>query len=248
MTLRIWIITILALLGGAGITLAAPADWEEANRLFDSGEYAAAQQRYEQLAARGERSANLFYNLGNTHFRLGATGRAVLFYERALAQEPAHPEAARNLAVARNQSGAKLKPQAWTDRLLAPWSVNAYMLITTVAVWAALFCVAAVFVWRGSRSRSWAFVLVVAFLAGGYAGCGTWRAMQQVETLAVITSKDAVARLQPAMTSGVAEPLPTGSRVEVLSERGDWIYCELPSGGRGWLPAGALEKVHAFPS
>jgi hypothetical protein len=172
----------------------------------------------------------------------------VLFYERALAQEPAHPEAARNLAVARNQAGAKLKPQEWTDRLLPPWSVNAYLLIATVAVWAALFCAAAVFIRRAPRSGNWAFALVVALLVGGYAGWGTWRGARQVETLAVVTSKDAVARLQPAMTAGVAEPLPAGSRVEVLSERGDWIYCELPSRGRGWLPAGALEKVHAFPS
>jgi hypothetical protein len=41
----------------------------------------------------------------------------------------------------------------------------------------------------------------------------------------------------------VAEALPAGSQVRVLSERGEWVYCELPGMGRGWIPDGAVERV-----
>ena len=36
--------------------------------------------------------------------------------------------------------------------------------------------------------------------------------------------------------------------VRVLSERGEWIYCELPGQGRGWIPDGAVERVRPVKS
>jgi hypothetical protein len=63
------------------------------------------------------------------------------------------------------------------------------------------------------------------------------------QTLAVITAHEAEARLAPAESAGVAEALPAGSQVRVLSERGEWVYCELPGKGRGWIPDGAVERV-----
>ncbi len=46
----------------------------------------------------------------------------------------------------------------------------------------------------------------------------------------------------------MAEALPAGSQVRVLSERGEWIYCELPGTGRGWIPDGAVERVRPAKS
>ena len=43
----------------------------------------------------GAGSANVFYDLGNTDFRLGSVGRAILSYERTLALSPHHPRPSR---------------------------------------------------------------------------------------------------------------------------------------------------------
>ncbi len=238
---------LLAFMAGATPALANPADWEEANRSFEAGDFPAARERYEKLAIGGERSANLFFNLGNTHFRLRDLGRAALFYERALALEPGHPEAARNLAVTRTQAGAKEMPAGWADRLLAPWPVDTFTLLAAIAGWAAVFCALAIFLSKG-RARRWtsAFVLCAALCA--YTGWAAWRSTHRAETLAIVVATNVVARLQPAVTAGVSESLPPGSHVQVLGERGDWIYCELPGAGRGWLPAAALGKVNSSAS
>jgi hypothetical protein len=52
-----------------------------------------------------------------------------------------------------------------------------------------------------------------------------------------------VARFAPADRAEVAQALPEGSQVRVLSERGAWIYCTLPGKELGWLPAQSLERV-----
>ena len=68
------------------------------------------------------------------------------------------------------------------------------------------------------------------------------------QALAIITARQTEARLAPAESAGVAEALPAGSRVRVLSERGEWVYCELPGAGRGWVPQKAIERVRPLPS
>ena len=87
-----------------GRAFAGGGDFEAANQAFDQGKFAEAKAGYEKLAETGEWSAHLFYNLGNADYRLGATGRAMLDYERALALDPAHAEARANLAVLRKQT------------------------------------------------------------------------------------------------------------------------------------------------
>ena len=98
-TAAFWLCALALLCGRA---LAGGGDFEGANQAYDQGKFSEAKAGYEKLAEAGEWSANLFYNLGNADYRLGATGRAMLDYERALALYPAHPEARANLAVLRN--------------------------------------------------------------------------------------------------------------------------------------------------
>lgn len=231
----------LLLAVACAFSTAAASEFEDANRLYDQGEFAEARQKYEQLVERGEWSANLFHNLGNTDFRLGSPGRAILDYERALALEPAHPEAHRNLNLLRERTGARTPPRHWYDVLFPRWTGDVLALICAVAVWSAVFCFALPLLTR-TRRPVFAWLGMLAVCVALYVGAGIWRHAQQ-QAFAIITSKEAVARLAPAEQSEVATTLPAGSQVHVLTQRGDWIYCRLPGEGLGWLPAGVLERV-----
>ncbi|HEX8297067.1 MAG TPA: tetratricopeptide repeat protein [Chthoniobacteraceae bacterium] len=222
--------------------IADASPFEEANQLFDAGKFAEAREQYERLVKSGARDANVFYNLGNTHFRLGAIGPAILSYERTLALDPAHPEARANLALVREQSGARAAERTWIDRLILPATPNTYALIASACFWAGVI----VLVWRLVRKRTGALAwmtLIAVWSIAAYSAAAAWH-LRGNETLAIILAKEADARLAPADRAGLAEKLPAGSRVRVLSERGAWIYCELPGSGRGWLPSAALERVY----
>lgn len=217
------------------------ADFEAANRHYEQGQYAEAKQKYEEIVAEGEWTPNLFYNLGNTDFRLGATGRAILDYERTLALDPSHPEARRNLEFLRERAGSRVAPRRWYSVLFPQWRANTFALICTLAGWIAVFCFALLFFGR-TRRASLGWIGALAICVALYAGAGVWRA-EQKQSLAIITAKEAVARLAPADQSDIAATLPAGSQVRVLTERGDWVYCALPGEGLGWLPVGVLERV-----
>lgn len=217
------------------------ADFDSANRAYDAGDFETARKEYQALVDAGQGTANVFYNLGNAEFRAGNLGAAILGYERALALKPDHPEAARNLALAREQAGAKVRAEQWYDRLFPAWHVNAFISIATVAGWAAVFAFIFMRLFRTVRGLLGTFG-TAALLLALYAGGAVWRTEQE-RSLAIITTKEAVARLAPAEQSGVAGTFPAGSRVNVLSERGDWVYCRLPGEQLGWIPAADLQRV-----
>ena len=218
------------------------ADFEAANRLYDEGKFAEAKVGYEQLVKAGEWSANLFYNLGNAHQRLGAPGAAILGYERALTLDPGHPEARANLSFVRGQTGAVPWPDSWADRLFpGRWS-DAYAIGGALSGWIAVFALARIYLTpRRDKSVLW-FGAVAAAAMAGYAAAAVW-SLEQDRALAIVTATTAEVHLAPAESASVADALPAGSEVRVLSERGEWIYCVRPTQGRGWIPAKAVERV-----
>jgi hypothetical protein len=225
-----------------GRAFAEGGDFEAANRAYDQGKFAEAKAGYEKLVEAGEWSANLFYNLGNADHRLGAPGRAMLDYERALALDPAHPEAQANLALLRKQTGAKQRAAVWQDTVFVGQALNAWTVVAVAAGWFAVFGLVMILTSRrAEKTGLWLATLASLLLCAYAAGMLWWRGQERA--LAVVVAGQTEARLAPADSAALAEALPAGSRVRVLSERGEWIYCALPGAGRGWIPRQAVERV-----
>jgi tetratricopeptide (TPR) repeat protein len=89
---------LLCALAGAVMLVAAASaapqgtdTWARANEEFAAGRFQEALELYQSITRTGETSATLFYNIANTHYRIGQLGEAILNYERALVLEPRHP-------------------------------------------------------------------------------------------------------------------------------------------------------------
>jgi hypothetical protein len=61
--------------------------------------------------------------------------------------------------------------------------------------------------------------------------------------LAIVTAPEVQARLATADSASSILQLPPGSEVQVLSQRGDWVYAILPNNLRGWIPSASVEPV-----
>jgi tetratricopeptide (TPR) repeat protein len=236
------LLALLAFCLLAARTLAGGEGFDAANRAYDEGRFAEAKAGYERLVEAGEHSANLFYNLGNADYRLGATGRAILDYERALALDPAHPEARANLALLRKQTGAHQRATVWQDKLFVSRSLDLWTIVLAVAGWLTLVWLVLIMTSRrAEKAGLWTVTLASAFLCAYAGGVIWWRSPDQA--LAVVVAGQMEARKAPADSAPLVEALPTGSSVRVRSERGEWIECALPGGGVGWIPRAALERV-----
>ena len=215
-------------------------EFEKANQLYDEGKFVQAQHAYEQMVEGGTWSANLFYNLGNASSRAGAQGRAMLDYERALLLDPGHADAQRNLRLLRAQTGAKVFDAPFIERASRKVRESVWTVLAAVAAWGCVFSVASLCM-SDRRGKLW-LSAVASLAVAAVAGFGVLTHRQD-RALGIVTAKEAEARLAPVESAGLADVLAAGSRVRVLSERGAWIYCELPNQRRGWLAATAVERV-----
>jgi len=219
--------------------LAGPdGDFAVANRAYAEGDFASALRAYERTLA-GGLHANALCNLGNTCFRLGKLGPAALSYERALVLQPRQPDAVTNLRLTREKSGARLIEEEWWEKALTWFAPGT---ATAIAIGAAWFFVisAASLAWRKRRGVAfWSSVFGVLF-AAGYGGAIYWMTGERGQ-IAIVIAERAVVHPEPAEHSAVGESLPSGSQVRVLGESGGWVYCRLPGGQRGWVPASSVE-------
>lgn len=241
---------LLILTGSLCLTMAAPARAEadaafnKANADYAAGRFSDAIAGYESLVQSRQWNPALFYDLGNAYFRSGDFGRAILNYERALALDPAQPEARANLQLARDQARALELTPGWTETHLDFLTRNQLAWLAAAAFWgAAAILVGLHFAQR--RAVVWIFALVLL----GTISAGAAFVVYQLESggsgpdLAIVTKKNIQARLATAESAGTVLLLPAGSEIKILSTRGDWLYAALPNDLRGWIPAQSAERV-----
>jgi tetratricopeptide (TPR) repeat protein len=238
------------LIGWLCLTMPTPARAEsdqafnKANADFAAGHFSVAIAGYESLVRSRQWNAALFYDLGNAYFRTGDFGHAILNYERALALDPAQPEARANLQLARDQSRAIELAPGWTETHLDFLTRDQFAWLAVAAFWGAVAIVVG-FYFAQRRPIVWIFALLLL----GTIAAGAALVVYQLETgssgraLAIVTKKNIQARLATAESAGAVLILPPGSEIKILSTRGDWSYAALPNDLRGWIPSSAAERV-----
>jgi hypothetical protein len=134
------IVKSLLLLPLFGILLGLPAYagdvWNEANHAYSSGHFEQAKVNYIQLIETGHCNANLFYNLGDTWFKLGDKGRAILNFRRALILQPNFPEARTNLETMLRAAGTE---DNRTLRDIFGEYANFWPILISIGFWGALY-------------------------------------------------------------------------------------------------------------
>jgi tetratricopeptide (TPR) repeat protein len=220
------------------------ASFNTANQAYNEGRFEEAARNYEKLIGSGDRSGNIFYNLGNAYYRLGSFGKAILNYERALALEPRHPEADANLRLALEEARALEMGKNTIERYAGMATVKQYSITGAISFWLALFLATQMILSRRRSAGRFALIaLGLAVCALSIFGVYTLETGARGNALAIVTAKEADARLATADNAKSVLVLPAGSEIKILSERGDWIYAVLPNDQRGWIAAKNAERV-----
>ncbi len=239
-------ILLPAVLVFATISVSARGEdsFAKANQSYTGGNFKEAAAGYEDLIRDGRLTAPLFYNLGNSYFRLHDYGKAILNYERALALEPGHPEAQTNLRIAREEAHALELPQSWTDRVTASARPSDLAIAACVLFWLGLFIVVSLIGTTGRRRGGVVIGITLLALAAGF-GAIVFLAERSPHGggVAVVTAKQTSARLATADTAANVLTLPSGSEIKIEQERGEWAYAFLPNGSHGWVPLHQIEAV-----
>jgi len=80
------------------------------NNAYNSGRYQDAIGIYTSLVSAGFESSDLYYNIGNSYFKLNDIPHAILWYERAQRIDPGNEDVIFNLNVASSRITDKIEP------------------------------------------------------------------------------------------------------------------------------------------
>lgn len=215
--------------------------YERGNVAYREGNFVEAISAYEELAASGVGSPELYFNLANAYYHTGDVGRAVLNYERAASIDPGFTPARRNLErVIGETANKRSRPDGFSLTGLGPsrlpgisqpalrWGV--------LVIWCLLWSILIVRKRRVpfSRIASGAFwILTVLCVAG-------WVIPAPPIQSAVVIAEEAPMRYGPDTSDAVRATLAAGDRVQIDRWYGSWVRVEIASGERGWLDRGAL--------
>jgi len=105
---------------------------KKGNKEYKNQNYEAALESYSAVLHQGLVSSELYYNLGNTYYRMGKIGYSVLNYEKALKLAPGDEDIKHNLSVANAHTIDKIEvlPKLflieWWDSLVMLFTVNGW--------------------------------------------------------------------------------------------------------------------------
>ena len=227
--------------------------WKAGVEAYSAGDWNQALADWNDVAATGLRSKELYFNLGNAYFKNGETARAILNYERAARLDPSDADVRYNLEFARSITQDRIDEVP--EFILRTWmrKVN-YLMSSNAWAWTALFLLALTLALAllfllgptvGAR-RSGFFTGIVALLltllCWGFARSQKADAGRH-DTAIVMRPVTSVTSSPSADAAKSLFILHEGTKVKVLDTVSGYTDIELADGRRGWIPSGDIEII-----
>jgi tetratricopeptide (TPR) repeat protein len=225
---------------------------EKANQLYLSNDFAGARDEYLKIENSGLKSAQLYYNLGNTYYKLGQIPSAILYYERALLLDPRDEDTQFNLNLANQMVVDKINPvkeffiKSWVKSVASSIRADVWGLMSII--FALILCGITVFLYatRGSRFRrtgiSAGFALVILLMFSLLLGSVENRRVHHGKQ-AIVFAPTATAKSSPDTGGTDLFVIHEGLKVKILEKVGEWVRIRIPDGNEAWLPESAVERI-----
>lgn len=237
-------IYILAILFSSIIIAQNEALFNKANALYNEGKYQDAIDKYTAILDSGQHSAALYFNLGNSHYKLNNIAPSIYYYEKALQLSPNDQEIKNNIAFAQNMTidAIDVIPEAGFSKIiksitnLTSFENWAKLSIVFVILFVILFLIY-YFTYAGNKKRL-AFVgsflsifLVIMTVTLAFKKLN----LDKSNRPAIVFAKEAQVKSEPNLRSSEAFKLHEGTKVQILDTVNNWKKVKLTDGKSGWI-------------
>ncbi len=231
------------------------SSFEEGNTLYSDGKYNEAIEKYEEVLNSGLHSAEVYFNLGNAHYKLNRIAPSIYYYEKALLLSPKDKEIQNNLSFAHNMTidSIDVVPEIGISRFLRT-AINMFSFDT----WAFLsvgFMIFFVLIFMtyyftsSTNKKRFTFVtsimsafLTVLFLSFAFQK----QAMDNKDNPAIVFSQESLVRTDPNLSGEEAFRLHEGTKVRVLDTINNWSEILLTDGKTGWIVSDDIRMLNNF--
>lgn len=225
--------------------------FEQANAAYLDGDFKEAENLYIALINEGFESPELYYNFGNTNFRLNKIPESILYYEKALKLSPRNKDYQYNLSIAMEKIVNPLEEvpefflDNWWRSMSNFFSATTWSIIAMSLLWIGITGIIIWLIGKTRSGRKMGFLLGVTALLLcilPFLLAGSRAKMVNKSHFGIVMKNDASLKSAPESDQVVLD-VPTGTKVVFLDKIGDWKKVQLPNGESGWMSEKMIENI-----
>jgi len=226
--------------------------FQQANEAYTRSEFQKAADGYEELLKTNGESAIVYYNLGNSYYRLNKIAPSILNFERALLLEPGNKDVRFNLEIAKLKAVDKI--EAVDDFFLTEWLRSIQNLLSTDA-WSnlSIICfillIVCLFLFFFSRR---VFIKKLGFFIGlgllvvvVFGNCFAYNQKKKLtrRDSAIIFTPTTTIKSSPDNSGTDLFILHEGTKVKLKNKLSNWDEIETADGNVGWIRSSEIEVI-----
>jgi len=226
--------------------------FDQANQLYQSGDYSSAREQYQKIINSGYESVELYYNLGNTFYKLGQIPSAILYCEKALVLNPKDVDIQFNLDLANRMIIDKINPvneffiKKWIQSFAGVMKADAWGVLSVLAFVVLLSAIAILYIARSDKYRKllislgagMIFLLITSLILGNIQNKQTTHSDS-----AIVFTSSLTAKSSPDAGGTDLFVIHEGLKVKITDQVGTWIRIRLADGNEAWIPENSVVRI-----
>jgi len=227
--------------------------FEKGNAFYQKAQYQDAVQEYENVIKEDkQQSAELYFNLANSYYKLNKVAPSIYNYEKALVLKPNDAETLNNLKFAKKLTIDEIKevPKVGFAKLVQNFTgiftYNTWAIISVAIAFAFLLSFIGYYFSQLTVSKRIYFVgMFVLLLALGLSIAAGISEKDHYDNdrPAIVFSEVSEVRSEPQKAGSAIFLLHEGAKVYVTETLGQWKKIELTDGTEGWIDALTIKEV-----
>ena len=229
--------------------------FDDANELYNEGKYQEAINNYLKIINSNEHSASVYFNLGNSYYKLNQVAPSIYYYEKALILSPNDSAIKNNLLYAQNMTvdSIEILPQTGFTKLIQnvidKLSYHTWAILSIIFIF--LFVAAFLFYYFSvyqNKKRMFFIISIVSFIISITSFFFAFKQNNFIEKKnpAIVFAKEISVNSEPNNRSEEVFVLHEGTKVNVEEKMGDWEKIKLVDGKIGWVPSSEIKKIKNF--
>ena len=226
--------------------------FDQGNDFYNQGQYFEAIEKYNLILKNGSHSDELYYNLGNSYYKLNDIANSIFYYEKALILSPKNDKVINNLSFANNMLIDEIESlptnqiSSFFNNLINLFSYSTWQYLFVffeylTAVFLILYFLSKkpvnkkkFFITALSFSLFFIFTLITANISkNNYLN----------DNPAIIFDKQVDLRAEPNLRSEEVSKLHEGTKLNIIESVNDWSLVELKNGNKGWLTTSSFRPI-----
>ena len=229
--------------------------FENANSAYNAGQFEKAVMLYKEILESGRHSAELYFNLANSYYRLNQVGESIFYFEKAKQLRPKDEDINVNSAFAQNMAidAVEVLPKSQVTQLqektIDLFSQDGWAYFIILLAWLL------VFFW-GLYLRNkvplikrtfFVFTLVLGMLLIGSLSIAVIKSANNSDTTYGILFDEKIdVWAEPNARAEVLFLLHEGTKVQMLDQLQEWQKIRIANGSEGWIKNAKVRSLKGF--